>query len=263
MNCFSTQALPHAKPEPPHDTKLMNHPRARRPQWAFTLIELLVVIAIIAILAALLLPALAKAKQKAQQTACINNLKQTGLSIQMYINDNSDTLPGPLFLNQQSGYDSTTPYYLPYYLWSYVGLKDPSVSVLAGGPNKTVANTIFTCPAMMAQPSRVTGQTPGDRTNFRINGSDVIPGTPSKAFGYPAGANPPAPATKPLKENAVLSSTNRANFYTVRDVDQQIDGADTPPTWHGEIPATPVHGKVRNWMLLDWHVEATTRTNYF
>jgi prepilin-type N-terminal cleavage/methylation domain-containing protein len=241
----------------------MNRPRARRWQWAFTLIELLVVIAIIAILAALLLPALAKAKQKAQQTGCINNLKQIGLSIQMYINDNSDTLPGPMFLNQQSGYDSTTPYYLPYYLWSYVGLKDPSVSVLAGGPNKNIANTIFTCPAMMAQAPLKPGQTPGDRTNFRLNGNDVIPGTPSKAFGYPVGANPPAPATKPLKEGVVISATNRASFYTVRDVDQQIDGSDTSPSWHGEVPVTPVHGRVRNWMLLDWHVEASSRTNYF
>jgi prepilin-type N-terminal cleavage/methylation domain-containing protein/prepilin-type processing-associated H-X9-DG protein len=67
-------------------------PAAARVCGGFTLIELLVVIAIIAILAAMLLPALAKAKQKAQQTQCLNNMKQLQLCWEMYALDNQDVL---------------------------------------------------------------------------------------------------------------------------------------------------------------------------
>ena len=77
---------------------------AGKRRQAFTLIELLVVIAIMAILCALLLPALARAKEKAHRTICLNNEKQIMLATQIYGNDNAGYLPYPNDLLQETTY---------------------------------------------------------------------------------------------------------------------------------------------------------------
>ena len=67
--------------------------RVTRHLFAFTLIELLVVIGIVAVLAALLLPVLSRAKESGRSTACISNLHQVGLALQIYVDGNNNRLP--------------------------------------------------------------------------------------------------------------------------------------------------------------------------
>jgi len=81
---------------------------------AFTLIELLVVIAIIGIIAAILFPVFAKAREKARQIVCVSNLKQLGLAISMYVEDNDEVLPNVTGWFPGDGLTSCWVYYTNY-----------------------------------------------------------------------------------------------------------------------------------------------------
>lgn len=152
---------------------------------AFTLIELLVVIAIIAILAALLLPSLARAKQKALTLGCVNNLKQLEVCFHLYATDNRDLLPPNNSIMGFNGGSNTASLasgisWCPDHARTDTNTTDLSSGVLFQY-NRSVA--IYHCPADQSKVEDASGQLLPQLRNRSYNMSQSVNGYPEFLLG--------------------------------------------------------------------------------
>lgn len=201
------------------------------PSNGFTLIELLVVIAIIAILAAMLLPALSKAKAKAQGIACLNNTKQLTLGWVMFQGDNNELLmPNPGWIDSNGSPGDPVKSFMD---WTSdirnvntLGLTGPT-SIMA---EYAKSAGVYKCPADTYQ----SPQNPGPRArSLAMNGALTGPGSGSGPTVKGTGYDPAAPRSyygsgggvgRPAQKVTDLNVPGPVNIFVL--LDEQADSID-------------------------------------
>ena len=206
-------------------------PNVKTKQTAFTLIELLVVIAIISILASMLLPALGKAKEKAVSIYCNNNLRQLGLSMEMYADDYNERLPL-----------SSTPITTP----GLGGWTSPVVPWMVALQPDYQNTNILRCPALSAKYKQS-----GYSYFMGSRGFTFLSGVPTSVILHSIAT----PSTYILSGDCNYPSDPGNADINNNDVDTLFD--PDPPA----LQPAPIHNNRVNVLFGDFHVKNYKKFN--
>ncbi|MEO0794778.1 MAG: type II secretion system protein [Verrucomicrobiota bacterium] len=206
----------------------------------FTLVELLVCIAIVAVLSGILASVVTTARKSAMRAGGVNSLRQTGAAIQLFTQDHSQTLPGPLWPGQVPFYQNEERERLAYWLSPYFDLPRDAVRPM---PVKVMIPPAYPMDEIGTEPRTYVANTKYRHpdTNEIINYWGTHPFLAKK----PEDSIPMTVTSIPVPAQA----------WALMDADRENRFVKFAP-WAIKTPEKPIHGRVRHVLYFDWHVEA-------